>query len=204
MRPGEVCQLRWRDIDRSGNVWAYRPAQHKMQWQGKDRVVSIGPRAQAVLKKYEERDPAAPLFSPKEAVEQFHRERGQRRVTTYYPSRQGWQQRKAEPKRKPKDMYTVTAYGQAIRRACKKAKIPLWKPNQIRHTRATEVRDQYGLEAAQVVLGHANADVTDMARSPERDTSPCEEVGLIVSEMAKRNHNNSESPSILHRSQDRA
>ena len=38
--------------------------------------------------------------------------------------------------------------------------IPDWHPNQLRHTRATEVRKQFGLEAAQVVLGHAKADVT--------------------------------------------
>jgi integrase len=37
-----------------------------------------------------------------------------------------------------------------------------WHPNQLRHTRATEVRRQYGLEAAQVVLGHAKADVTQV------------------------------------------
>ncbi|MCH7727914.1 MAG: hypothetical protein IH991_15770 [Planctomycetes bacterium] len=32
-----------------------------------------------------------------------------------------------------------------------------WSPNQLRHTAGTDVRKRYGLEAAQVVLGHASA-----------------------------------------------
>jgi integrase len=37
-----------------------------------------------------------------------------------------------------------------------------WQPNQLRHTFATRVRKQHGLEAAQVMLGHARADVTQV------------------------------------------
>ena len=33
-------------------------------------------------------------------------------------------------------------------------------PTRIRHTVGTEVRAKYGLEAAQVLLGHSRADVT--------------------------------------------
>ena len=148
-----------------------------MAWQGNDRVVFVGPAAQAILKQFEGRSPAVRLFSPKEAVEQLHRERGENRVTRYHASRQGRQQRKAE--RKPKDMYTVTAYGQAIRRACKKAEIPFRKPNQIRHTVATEVRDKFGLEEARVVLGHARADVTQVyaERNQERARKVMAEMG---------------------------
>ena len=40
--------------------------------------------------------------------------------------------------------------------------MPHWHPNQLRHTFATEVRQAYGLEAAQVLLGHARADVTQV------------------------------------------
>lgn len=35
-----------------------------------------------------------------------------------------------------------------------------WHPNQLRHTFATAVRREYGLEAAQALLGHERADVT--------------------------------------------
>jgi integrase len=37
-----------------------------------------------------------------------------------------------------------------------------WSPNQLRHTFATKVRKQHGLEAAQVLLGHTRADVTQV------------------------------------------
>lgn len=38
----------------------------------------------------------------------------------------------------------------------------VWNPHQLRHTRATVIRKQYGLEAAQVVLGHAECRVTEI------------------------------------------
>jgi hypothetical protein len=40
--------------------------------------------------------------------------------------------------------------------------IPGWTANRLRHARATAVRARHGLEAAQVVLGHARADATQL------------------------------------------
>ncbi|HEX2473275.1 MAG TPA: hypothetical protein VHK01_00935 [Lacipirellulaceae bacterium] len=37
-----------------------------------------------------------------------------------------------------------------------------WSPNRLRHTAATEVRRKFGLEGAQIVLGHSRADVTQI------------------------------------------
>jgi integrase len=37
-----------------------------------------------------------------------------------------------------------------------------WSPNQLRHAAATEIRKRYGIEGAQVALGHAYADVTQV------------------------------------------
>jgi site-specific recombinase XerC len=37
-----------------------------------------------------------------------------------------------------------------------------WHPNQLRHSFATRVRKEHGLEAAQVLLGHSRADVTQV------------------------------------------
>ena len=50
----------------------------------------------------------------------------------------------------------------AVQRACRKAGVPAWSPGQLRHTAATLIRARYGLEAAQTVLGHAKADVTQV------------------------------------------
>lgn len=37
-----------------------------------------------------------------------------------------------------------------------------WSPNQLRHSRATAIRERYGIEAAQTVLGHADPKVTEI------------------------------------------
>jgi integrase len=58
--------------------------------------------------------------------------------------------------------YTSQSYGRAVSRACEKAKSPHWHPHQIRHAFATRVRESHGLDAAQAVLGHATARVTEI------------------------------------------
>ena len=55
------------------------------------------------------------------------------------------------------------------RRCC-----PSGRPNQLRHSAATEIRKQFGLEAAQVTLGHSQADVTQIYA--ERDLTLAAEV----------------------------
>jgi hypothetical protein len=47
----------------------------------------------------------------------------------------------------------VNTLQQAIRRACRKAGVPPWTVLQVRHSRATDVRQQYGLEGAAASLG---------------------------------------------------
>ena len=44
-----------------------------------------------------------------------------------------------------------------------------WHPNQLRHSFATKVRREHGLEAAQVALGHAKADVTQVYAERDLD-----------------------------------
>jgi integrase len=58
--------------------------------------------------------------------------------------------------------YTNVTYAKAVGRACRKAGVPHWHPNQLRHNFATLARRQFGLEAAQVTLGHSRADVTQV------------------------------------------
>lgn len=73
-----------------------------------------------------------------------------------------------------KSAYTTRSYRQAINRACAKAKVPEWNPNQLRHNAATELRKQYGTEAAQLLLGHAKLDTTQIYA--ERDRSRALEI----------------------------
>lgn len=169
MRPGEVCRLRAAEVRRDGDVWEYRPARHKTAHRGKERVVFIGPRAQAVLAPYLGGDPAGYVFSPQAALAELNRERARRRATKYYASRQGWQRPKADPERRPGERYTPVSYARAIARACRKAGVPAWAPNRIRHAVGTEIRKRYDLEAAQVVLGHTRADVTQVYAERDQD-----------------------------------
>jgi integrase len=161
MRPGEVTALSAADIDRTGEVWAYRPARHKTDGHGHERVILLGPRAQEVITPWLKAEPTAPLFSPAEAVEARNSARRQGRKTPMTPS-QARRKRKRNPKRPPRDRYDKNAYRQAIERACKRAGVPVWGPNRLRHALATKVRRHYGLEASQVILGHKSADVTQV------------------------------------------
>jgi len=62
-----------------------------------------------------------------------------------------------------------------------KAELKSWRrahrfhPYQLRHTVATQIRRQFGLEAAQLALGHASAMITDAVYA-ERDAARVIEV----------------------------
>lgn len=69
-----------------------------------------------------------------------------------------------------------TSYARAIRRACKRAKVPVWSPNQLRHTAATRIRSEYGIEAARIILGHTTIDTTILYA--EQDLKVAKKVAL--------------------------
>ena len=54
-----------------------------------------------------------------------------------------------------------------------------WHPHQLRHLAGTEIRRRFGLEAAQVVLGHTSAEITDAVYA-ERDLVKAMEVMKAV------------------------
>ena len=63
------------------------------------------------------------------------------------------------------------SYRKAIRRACLKAGVPIWHPHQLRHTAATSIRSQFGLEVAQAVLGHAELGATQIYAAKNLDAA---------------------------------
>lgn len=146
-RPGELFVMRPRDIDRTGGghegVWLYWPESHKMEHKDRHRVIVIGPKAQRILAKYALRPSDQHCFLRTDG--------------------------------KP---YEGCNYCGQIQRACDRAfpapkelkgndlkawrKSHRWAPNRLRHSTATEIRREHGLEAAQVVAGHAKADVTQI------------------------------------------
>ncbi len=160
-RPGEVTCLRPDDIDRrGGEVWVYRPREPKTEHFDRERVIFLGPRAQEVLRPWLDRPGESFCFSPAEVVAS--------KETSKARSRGARSVRKAAPKRRPGPRYTKDAYRVAVRRACRKAGVTTWSPVQLRHTAATLIRAKYGLEAAQTVLGHSKADVTEIYAERDR------------------------------------
>lgn len=105
-------------------------------------------------------DPQAPLFRPADSRAEWAKAARSKRKSKVPPSQTN--RRKADPEKQPGAVYGVAAYGFAVRKAADKAGVPHWHPNQLRHTFATEVRRAYGVEAAQVLLGHARVDVTQV------------------------------------------
>lgn len=62
MRPNEVCNLKFNEIDQEKAVWVYRPAKHKTSYRGHKRQILIGPEAQALLRPYSFLDKDKPIF----------------------------------------------------------------------------------------------------------------------------------------------
>ena len=169
MRPCEVTAMRLADINQTDSVWVYTPADHKNRWRGHVRQIPLGPQVQATLTPFLDRDSTVYLFSPAEAEELRHHQRRQSRRSPMTPS-QSARRPKAKPARPKRDRYDTDSYRRAIEYAIRSAnrtrreteRIPLWCPLQLRHSRATEIRKRYGLEGAQVSLGHSRADVTQV------------------------------------------
>ncbi len=137
-RSGELLMLTTAMIDRTGNVWSAKLVDHKCQHKGKSRTLHFGPKSQLILKRYLSADPDKRLFA-----------------------------------------MTRCAYCRAITRACEVAfKMPeklrmipklakewreqhCWTPHWLRHTAATRVREQRGIESTQALLGHSAIDMTE-------------------------------------------
>jgi integrase len=192
MRPGEVVLMRACDIDTTSSAWTYKPSWHKMAYRGQDRVIFLGPKAQAVVKPFLTLSTGAYLFSPARAMTELRAKQRATRKTPVPPSQR--HRARARPKKCPGERYTARSYGQAVAVACAKADrlarqerenvqaaaegrapvrvpvrvpaaerlVPRWGVNRLRHNFGTEVRRDHGLEASQVLLGHARADVTQV------------------------------------------
>jgi integrase len=141
-----------------------------------------------VLLKYLARDDQMNCFRPMDSEAKRHAAAQAARVTPLSCGNRPGKNRVTKPKRPPGRQYSVDAYRRAITRACSMAfphpilsKLPKsklspeqlaeltawesarrWSPNQLRHTAATEVRRKFGVEGAQIMLGHSKADVTQI------------------------------------------
>lgn len=132
MRPSEARTMTPQHILKEGEVWLYRPESHKTAHRGHSLVKAIPRSAQAILASLEPSEPQWPYFDA------------------------GRECRKDKSPRP----YNQFAYTNAVKKACQRAGVSVWTPNQLRHGIATAIEERFGREAAQKYLGHANMDTT--------------------------------------------
>jgi site-specific recombinase XerD len=198
-RPGEIVIMRGIDINMAGNVWEYVPGRHKNEFRGSERTIFIGPQAQEILKPWLKPNLQAHLFSPAEAEDERLAEQRENRRTPRYPSHQKYKGKlkRDRDRRSLGDHYSPEAYRRAIARGCDLAfphptlsatakeelseaqvsELQAWRklhrfhPNRLRHTAATRIRREYGLEVAQVILGHAKLGTTQVYAEKNLDVA---------------------------------
>jgi len=168
-RPGEVCNLRPCDLDRSGEVWLYRPGSHKTEHHGRERTIYVGPKAQEILLRYLIRDSETCCFRPCDSEKKRLAAVNAARKTPLCCGDKPGSNRVRKPKRKPGEKYDANSYRIVVQRAAERAGVPKWAPNQLRHSAGTEVRRRFGVEGAQTILGHAN--VTTSQIYAEKDSA---------------------------------
>lgn len=177
-RPGEMVKITPGMVDRSGSVWTIELAEHKTAYRGKSRTIYVGPKAQAVLRPYLLRDANDHCFSPQESEQQRLAAKHAARKTRLSCGNRPGTNIARRPMRKPGTRYCTGSYAKAIKYACRRAKLEHWHPNQLRHTAATEIRKQFGIDAASVILGHSGLDVTQVYA--EQDKNKAIEVAMKI------------------------
>ena len=172
MRSGEVLAMRGCDINTTGPVWEYRPGAHKTQHHGKSRIVFLGPKAQAVVREFLSPALQAFLFDPHDAKRPSGREGYQYRRDSYRRAiTRGCELAFGLPMELRRPGYQLkklpeTERGIERRRRQKAAvawrKEHCWFPHQLRHTAATIIRREAGIETARCVLGHSELSTTEL------------------------------------------
>lgn len=158
-RPGEIIGLTTGQLDRAGEVWRVDLSEHKTKHHGKSRTLFFNATAQAILQKYLKADPLKPLFSLS-------------RNTFAAAVKEACEKAFSMPKelRRPnRNSLTAAQLAEVRQRARAWRKEHCYSPHWLRHTVATRLADELGVEHAQRLLGHANAAMTEhYSRKAER------------------------------------
>jgi integrase len=139
-RVGELAKLTTRMIDMTTDPWIATIDQHKTSHKGRSRRIYFGPSAQAALQPFLlENQPDEPIFSPLRVDER---------------------QQKRQGKRLPGRVYGRSSLQQALKRAIDRAGVEHWSLGMLRHSAAVRITDEYDLETARQVLGHATVSMS--------------------------------------------
>jgi integrase len=146
MRPGETCRLKAGEIDRTREPWEYVPGHYKTEHRHDE----------------EEEKRRRIFFGPVA-----------RKILVPYldavldPAAPLFRSRRGKP-------VNINIYHNAIKHAARKAGVPHWHPNQLRHAAGTAVRALYGIEGARNYLGHENLKTTEVYS--ERDQNQARKI----------------------------
>jgi integrase len=178
MRPGEVCRLKGKEIDRDGvvilgkgrsiklpdGVWVFQPWKFKTRYRGKFLAYLIGPKAQEALTPYLRDDPEAYVFQP---IEARTKKPAQGKLLTWVH-----------------EHYRPASYTAAIDSGIKRLNkaraakslpaVVAWSPNQLRHSVLTRYDQLAGIEISSIIAGHSTVATTEIY--VERDLKRAAEV----------------------------
>lgn len=189
MRPDEAVRMRGCDLNTTGANWEYRPGVFKLDHhEDAERVVMIVPRAQEALKPWLRTDLEAFLFDPRDSVagtpgrtscgpqdaalavargREGEEAKGTTRASAQGPLRRDELSARDPSRLRPAFPHPglsgiagddLTDDQRAELAAWRKAH--RWSPNRLRHSAATRIRREVGIEAARALLGHSDADTT--------------------------------------------
>ena len=188
-RAGEVIGLRLIDIDMSENIWRIELKDHKTAHHGRNRTLYLGPKAQSIVHPFLNRSLDRPLFSPRDAVAEAAAEAPTHRRPDQKPTPRKTTRTIADSytvaayrraiergcdKAFPSPEPLAVGKGETIRERDARLtdeqheQLKQWRrdhrftPHQLRHSAATRIRKEFGLDAAQVVLGHASITMSEL------------------------------------------
>ena len=157
MRPDEVCRLRPCDVDRSGDIWRFAPAEHKTAHRPRTHHShrTQGPR---YLRRICCASQRHFVLCRRKRLRKSARSGTYREDAAELRKSAGEQSTPPEIQIGADGRYTANTYRRAIHRACDVANekahdehpevsaderiVPRWSPNRLRHTAATEIQSR--------------------------------------------------------------
>ena len=171
MRPSEIFNMRVGDIDttRGNGLWYYVPGSYKTsRFVGKITFPLGIPEQELITPYLEGKRPENAVFSPRTAMAERNTEKRANRKTKVSPSQEARDKERSQKPSRWNEFYNRDSYRQAIQHAIDKGnrtlsddeKIPRWYPYALRHTAATIVETEVGLDQASALLGHRTPQIT--------------------------------------------
>lgn len=139
LRPGEACTVRPCDLNRTGEPWWYAVVSDWNKTAHRGRTRNVPLGPKA-------REVLVPWL-----------------ITVGSPDSYLFRNRTGQGPYRRQTLYVVTE------KACRRADVPRFHPNQVRHLYLSEVRARFGLEAAQVIAGHSSLTTTQVYTEADRN-----------------------------------